>query len=49
MAMHQVLGMMERNPEAVEEAKKKWPRKLIPKQNKRAEEKMFMTWLIPKD
>ena len=49
MAMHQVVGPLERNPEAVDEVKKKWPKKLIPKRDGNFNDKMFMTWLVPKD
>lgn len=40
---------LERHPEAVDEVKKKWPKKLIPKRDGRVNEKAFMTWLMEKD
>lgn len=49
MAMYQVVGLLERNPDAIEEVKKKWPKKLIPKRDGNLHEKLFMTWLVPKD
>lgn len=47
--MYKVMGILERHPEAADEIKKKWPKKLIPKRDGRANDKCFMTWLIPKD
>lgn len=40
---------MERHPEATDEIKKKWPKKLIPQRDGRANDKTFITWLTPKD
>lgn len=48
-AMYKVCGLLERHPQAEDEIKKKWPKKLIPKRDGRANDKIFMTWLIPKD
>ena len=43
------MSILERHPDAEEELKKKWPKKLINKRDGAASEKVFMTWLIPKD
>ena len=47
--MYKVMSILERHPDAEEELKKKWPKKLINKRDGAASEKVFMTWLIPKD